>query len=34
MTSPVLMPSLATDWLWRWMAEFPADVQINVLPSN
>ena len=34
MTSPVLMPSLATDKLWRWISEFPADVQINVLPSK
>ena len=34
MTSPVLMPSLATDKLWRWISEFPADVQVNVLPSQ
>ncbi len=34
MTSPVLMPNLATDKLWRWIAEFPADVSISVLPSK
>ncbi len=34
MTSPTLMPSLATDKLWRWISEFPADVQFSVLPSK
>ena len=34
MTSPVLMPNLATDRLWRWLAEFPADFRIGVLPSK
>ena len=34
MTSPVLMPTLADDRLWRWIAEFPADARIGVLPSK
>jgi len=34
MTAPVLMPNMATDKLWRWMAEFPANARINVLPSK
>jgi glycolate oxidase FAD binding subunit len=34
MTSPTLMPRLASDRLWRWLAEFPADVQISVLPDK
>ena len=34
MTSPVLMPKLANDRLWRWISEFPADVRISVLPGN
>ena len=34
MTSPTLMPPLASDRLWRWLAEFPADVQISVLPDK
>jgi glycolate oxidase FAD binding subunit len=34
MSSPVLMPSLASDKLWRHFAEFPADETINVLPST
>jgi glycolate oxidase FAD binding subunit len=34
MTSPVLMPNLATDKLWQWMSEFPAKARINVLPSK
>ena len=34
MTSPTLMPRLASDRLWRWIAEFPADVEISVLPGK
>jgi glycolate oxidase FAD binding subunit len=34
MTSPVLMPNIAADRLWRWIAEFPADARICVLPSE
>jgi glycolate oxidase FAD binding subunit len=34
MASPVLMPNLATDKLWRWIAECPADETIHVLPSK
>jgi glycolate oxidase FAD binding subunit len=34
MTAPVLMPNMATDKLWRWMSEFPANARINVLPSK
>ena len=34
MTSPVLMPGLATDRLWRWIAEFPGDMRLGVLPSQ
>jgi glycolate oxidase FAD binding subunit len=34
MTSPVLMPNLASDKLWRWIAEFPTEETINVLPSK
>ncbi|MEN6452131.1 MAG: FAD-binding oxidoreductase [Thermoguttaceae bacterium] len=34
MASPVLMPNLATDRLWRWMAELPADRELRVLPSQ
>jgi hypothetical protein len=34
MTSPVLMPNLATDKLWRWISEFPADAELSVLPSK
>ena len=34
MTSPVLMPNLANDRLWRWISEFPADARIGVLPGN
>jgi glycolate oxidase FAD binding subunit len=34
MTSPVLMPNVAADRLWRWIVESPADVQLSVLPSR
>ena len=34
MASPVMTPNLANDKLWRWIAEFPADETINVLPSK
>jgi glycolate oxidase FAD binding subunit len=34
MTSPMLMPNLANEKLWRWIAEFPADVEIGVLPGK
>lgn len=34
MTAPVLMPNLSTDKLWRWIAEFPEDERIGVLPGE
>ena len=34
MHSPVLMPNLKTDKLWQWMAEFPEDERIGVLPGE
>ncbi len=34
MISPVLMPNLANDMLWRRMAEFPEDERIAVLPGE
>ncbi|MCE5266551.1 MAG: FAD-binding oxidoreductase [Planctomycetaceae bacterium] len=34
MTSPVLMPNLATDRLWRWTCELAYDVQLHLLPSQ
>ena len=30
---PMLVPTARAEPLWRWLAEFPADLQINVLPS-
>jgi glycolate oxidase FAD binding subunit len=33
-TSPVLMPRLADGRFWRWLAEFPADATLHVLPSK
>ncbi len=32
-TAPMLVPAAHTEPLWRWLADFAADVQINVLPS-
>ena len=32
-TAPMLVPTTRAEPLWRWLADFPADVQINVLPS-
>jgi len=32
-TAPMLVPAAQTESLWRWLADFAADVQINVLPS-
>jgi glycolate oxidase FAD binding subunit len=29
----MLVPAAHTEPLWRWLADFAADVQINVLPS-
>ncbi len=34
MTSPVIMPELPTDAIWRWFAEFPANATLGVLPSR
>lgn len=34
MTSPVLMPNLTTDRLWRWMSELAVDAESHVLPSE
>jgi len=34
MISPMLLPELADDRFWQWMSEFPADSQIDVLPSQ
>jgi len=34
MTSPVLMPQLADARLWRWLAEFPAESRLTVLPGE
>jgi len=34
MTSPMLVPNLETDTLWRRLSEFPADERITVLPSE
>jgi len=33
-TAPLLVPAAHTESLWRWLADFAADVQINVLPST
>jgi glycolate oxidase FAD binding subunit len=32
-TEPVLISTSRAESLWNWLTEFPADVQINVLPS-
>ena len=32
-TTPVLVSAAVAEPLWRWLADFPANVQINVLPS-
>ena len=32
--SPMLVPAADAEPLWGWLADFPADVQINVLPSD
>ena len=32
-TEPMLVPTTRAEQLWRWLADFPAHVQINVLPS-
>ncbi len=32
-TAPMLIPTNRADSLWRWLTDFSADVQINVLPS-
>ena len=34
MLRPCWCPLWPTDRLWRWLAEFPANVQIDVLPSR
>lgn len=34
MNSPVLMPHLATNVFWQWMASLPTDARIHVLPSR
>jgi glycolate oxidase FAD binding subunit len=32
-TEPILIPTSRAESLWNWLTEFPADVQIKVLPS-
>jgi len=32
-TAPVLVSAASAEPMWRWLADFPADVQMSVLPS-
>ncbi len=32
-TAPMLVPAAGADPLWRWLVDFPANVQMGVLPS-
>jgi glycolate oxidase FAD binding subunit len=34
MTSPVLMPDLPDTRFWTWLAEFPSDARLTVLPGE